>query len=116
MLKMNSNRKVKICCSNNNISITKSTSELTFSDIMGSLKARWGINRMNFKVNPGLYSLGTPDSNSPVMVTGNYKMSFDALRKELTGINSYILVLDTKGVNVWCAASKGTFGTNELMN
>ncbi|MCJ7690866.1 MAG: acetyl-CoA synthase subunit gamma [Clostridiaceae bacterium] len=116
MLKMNSNRKMKICCSNNNISITKSTSELTFSDITGSLKARWGKNRMNFKVNPGRYSLGTPVSNSPVMVTGNYKMSFDALRKELTGINSYILVLDTKGVNVWCAASKGTFGTNELIN
>ena len=101
---------------NNNINITKSTSELTFSDIMGSLKARWGINRMNFKVIPGLYSLGSPDSNSPVMVTGNYKMSFDALRKELIGINTYILVLDTKGINVWCAASKGTFGTNELVN
>ncbi|WP_366927920.1 mercury methylation corrinoid protein HgcA [Clostridium sp.] len=113
---MNSNRKVTTCCSNNNtnINITKSTSKLTFSDIMGSFKARWGINRMNFNVIPGLYSLGTPDCNSPVMVTGNYKMSFDALRKELTGVNTYILVLDTKGINVWCAASKGTFGTNEL--
>jgi hypothetical protein len=55
MLKMNSNIKVKICCSNNNIIITKSTSELNFSDIMCSLKARWGINRMSFKVNPGLF-------------------------------------------------------------
>ena len=115
MLKMDSNKKVKIC-SSNNINIIKVTTKLTFSDIMGSFKARWGINRMNFKVNPGLYSLGSPDSNSPVMVTGNYKMSFDALRKELVGINAYILVLDTKGINVWCAASKGTFGTNELVN
>lgn len=115
MLKMDSNRKAKIC-SSNNVSITEVTAKLTFNDIWGSWKARWGINRMNFKVSPGLYSLGTPDSNSPVMVTGNYKMSFDALRKELAGINAYILVLDTKGVNVWCAASKGTFGTNELVN
>lgn len=30
--------------------------------------------------------------------------------------NAYILVLDTKGINVWCAASKGTFGTNELVS
>lgn len=115
MLKMDPNKKVKIC-SNNNISITEVKAKLTFSDIIGSFKVRWGINRMNFKVNPGLYSLGKPDSNSPVMVTGNYKMSFDALRKELTDINAYILVLDTKGINVWCAASKGTFGTNELLN
>lgn len=115
MLKMDSNKKIKIRYSNN-ISITEVTSKLTYSDIMGSVKARCGINRMNFKVSPGLYRLGTPDSNSPVMVTGNYKMSFDALRKELTGINTYILVLDTKGVNVWCAASKGTFGTKELVN
>jgi hypothetical protein len=25
-------------------------------------------------------------------------------------------VLDTKGINVWCAAGKGTFGTEELIN
>ena len=115
MLKMNSNNKVAVH-SNKNINIIEVTTKLTFSDIMGSFKARCGINRMNFKVNPGLYSLGSPDNNSPVMVTGNYKMSFDALRKELTGINAYILVLDTKGVNVWCAASKGTFSTNEVVN
>jgi acetyl-CoA decarbonylase/synthase complex subunit gamma len=49
-------------------------------------------------------------------VTANYKLSFDVLRKNLTGENGWILVLDTKGVNVWCAAGKGTFGTKELVN
>lgn len=71
---------------------------------------------MNYKVDPGLYSLGKPDSNSPVLVTANYKMTFDVLRKELHGMDVWILVLDTKGVNVWCAAGKGTFGTGELLN
>ena len=33
----------------------------------------------------------------------------------MSGINGWILVLDTKGVNVWCAAGKGTFGTKELV-
>ena len=33
----------------------------------------------------------------------------------LTGFDAYILVLDTKGINVWCAAGKGTFGTEELV-
>jgi hypothetical protein len=43
-------------------------------------------------------------------------LSFDALRVSLARIDGYILVLDTKGVNVWCAAGKGTFGTNELIH
>jgi uncharacterized membrane protein len=41
-------------------------------------------------------------------------LSFDALRTSLANIDCYILVLETKGINVWCAAGKGTFGTEEL--
>jgi acetyl-CoA decarbonylase/synthase complex subunit gamma len=70
---------------------------------------------MNYKVDPGLYALGNPGENSPVLVTANYKMSFDKLRNALPGRDAWILVLDTKGINVWCAAGKGTFGTSELV-
>jgi hypothetical protein len=49
-----------------------------------------------------------------VLVTANYKLTFDAVRKELGGIDAWLLVLDTRGINVWCAAGKGTFGTKEL--
>jgi acetyl-CoA decarbonylase/synthase complex subunit gamma len=42
-------------------------------------------------------------------------MSFDYLRKSLLGRHAWILVLDTNGINVWCAAGKGTFGTEELV-
>jgi CO dehydrogenase/acetyl-CoA synthase gamma subunit (corrinoid Fe-S protein) len=51
-----------------------------------------------------------------MFVTANYKLSFDNVRKNLSGINGWILVLDTKGINVWCAAGKGTFGTKELVH
>ncbi|MDQ7092334.1 mercury methylation corrinoid protein HgcA [Desulfosporosinus sp. PR] len=101
---------------NRNIEIFETTAQLTLQDIFGSWKARWGINRMNYKVGPGLYRIGKPDSYSPVLVTANYKMSFDGLRKELSGLDAWILVLDTKGINVWCAAGKGTFGTRELID
>ncbi len=47
-------------------------------------------------------------------MTANYTLSFDALRSSLAGIDGYIMVLDTRGINVWCAAGKGTFGTDEL--
>jgi hypothetical protein len=70
---------------------------------------------MKYTIEPGLYAVGNPDSQSPVFVSANYKMSFDLLRKDLDGINGWILVLDTKGINVWCAAGKGTFGTDELI-
>lgn len=90
--------------------------DLKFRDLMGTFMVRWGINRGNYRVVPGLYATGAPDQDSDVFVTGNYKLSFDALRKSLSGINGWILVLDTKGINVWCAAGKGTFGTKELVN
>lgn len=89
--------------------------KLSGQDMFGTFCVRWGIRRMNYKVTPGIYSIGSPDENSPVLVTANYKLTFDSLRKELGGLNLWILVLDTKGVNVWCAAGKGTFGTEELV-
>ncbi len=88
---------------------------LTAADRRGTFKARWGVGRMNYTVQSGLYALGAPDEKCPVLVTANYKMSFDRLRRELSGRNAWILVLDTKGINVWCAAGKGTFSTAELL-
>jgi acetyl-CoA decarbonylase/synthase complex subunit gamma len=84
------------------------------SDRLGTVKARLTIGRMNYKVHPGLYGVNSPRPDSPVFVTANYKMSFDALRFSLSGTDGWILVLDTNGINVWCAAGKGTFGTEEL--
>lgn len=86
------------------------------SDIWQTIKVRWNLNRMKYKVEPGLYATGNPDSNSDVFVSANFKLSFDHLRRALNGMNAWILVLDTKGINVWCAAGKGTFGTTELIN
>ncbi|MBP1747757.1 MAG: dehydrogenase/acetyl-CoA synthase gamma subunit (corrinoid Fe-S protein) [Deltaproteobacteria bacterium] len=88
---------------------------LNFTDTLGSWKARWGINRMNYIVQPGLYGIGNPGASSVVFVSANYKMSFDRLRKELSGLDAWIMVIDTKGINVWCAAGKGTFGTEEII-
>jgi acetyl-CoA decarbonylase/synthase complex subunit gamma len=69
---------------------------------------------MQYTVEPGIYALNRPTDQSPVLVTANYKMSFDCLRNALPSRDAWILVLDTHGINVWCAAGKGTFGTDEL--
>lgn len=91
-------------------------SKLSTHDHIGTFKAGWGINRMNYTIDPGLYALGSPTDTSDIFVTANYKLSFDKLRSALPDINAWILVLNTNGINVWCAAGKRTFGTAELVN
>jgi acetyl-CoA decarbonylase/synthase complex subunit gamma len=95
--------------------IARISSELDIRDHLGACKARWGIGRMDFIVPPGLYAIGDPTAGDPVVVTANYKMSYDIIRCTLAGRNVWLLVLETYGINVWCAAGKGTFGTDELV-
>lgn len=84
-------------------------------DYLGALKVRLSIGRNRYRVTPGLYKLGNPGKDAEVIVTSNYKLSFDIVRKSLKGVDAWILVLETFGINVWCAAGKGTFGTDELI-
>lgn len=98
-----------------NVEIPVVSTVLNRKDLIGAAKVRWSVGRDNYMVKPGLYATGNPGAGSDIFVTANYKLSFDHLRKNLTGTDSWILVLDTKGVNVWCAAGKGTFGTKELI-
>lgn len=99
------------------VSVTgRVTSVWSREDTLGEIRCRLGNSfRMNYRVAPGLYAIGNPDDKSDVFVSANYKLSFDKLRSGLSGLNAWILVLDTKGINVWCAAGKGTFGTDELI-
>ncbi len=95
--------------------IPRVSTTLTMTDRIGTWKARWGTRRMHYLVEPGLYAVGSPTPESLVLVSANYKMSFDRLRSQLEGFDAWILVLDTRGINVWCAAGKGTFGTDEIV-
>jgi hypothetical protein len=96
--------------------IPRISSRLVIWDYLGAFKVRWGISRNSYRVDPGLYAVGTPNDKSDVFVTANYKLTFDEVRKNLNGLNAWLLILDTKGVNVWCSAGKGTFGTKELVH
>ncbi|MBP7734392.1 MAG: acetyl-CoA synthase subunit gamma [Spirochaetes bacterium] len=91
------------------------TAEWSGKDRWGQVRARMTSFRMDYIVRPGLYAIGKPDASSEIFVSANYKLSFDILRRELKGLDGWILVLDTRGINVWCAAGKGTFGTDELV-
>ena len=116
----------KSCCASPSASgPVRITSELTSADRRGAQLCRLSnAFRMRYRVEPGLYALGNPGDSSPVLVTANYRLSFNCVREAMAGLDScrdacvsaWILVLDTKGINVWCAAGKGTFGTAELIH
>jgi CO dehydrogenase/acetyl-CoA synthase delta subunit len=97
------------------MAIIQADSEITLKNQIDHFLIRWGYRRGEHRVEPGLYALGHPGKESPVFVTANYTLSFDALRSALKGVDCYLLILDTFGINVWCAAGKGTFGTEELI-
>ena len=90
-------------------------SSWSLEDHLGTLRVRFSIGRNRYRVKPGLYRLGRPGKDSEVIVTANYRLSFDQVRRSLSGLNAWILVLETYGINVWCAAGKGTFGSDELI-
>ena len=86
------------------------------SDVWWSaLRCRLGRFGQHSRVAPGLYALGRPDSGSAVFVTASYRLSFDLLRRDLWGVDGWILVLDTHGLGVGSAAASGLFGTDELV-
>jgi len=96
--------------------VARISTNMGLQDKLGGCGVRWGINRMHYAVPAGLYAVGEPGSDSQVLVTSNYKLSFDLLRRELSGRDLWLLVLETFGINVWCAAGKRTFGTAELIS
>jgi acetyl-CoA decarbonylase/synthase complex subunit gamma len=94
--------------------VSRVSTRWRLGDWLGRVLARLGFRRMSYAIAPGLYAVGQPGPDSPVLVSANYKLSFDVLRRAIAGLDAWILVLDSNGVNVWCAAGKGTFGTAEL--
>jgi len=72
--------------------------------------------RMKYSVATGLHALGTPAPDSPVLVTANFRLTLNVLRSALADRDVWILAVDTKGINVWCAAGKGSFGTGSIVH
>jgi len=64
----------------------------------------------------GLYRIGNPGADSPVLVTANFLLTFTSVRKHLRGLDCYLLVIDSRGINVWCSAGKGNFSAGEIAN
>ena len=60
---------------------------------------------------PGLRRVGAPGAFSPVIVTGNYDLTVRRLMRALQGLDAWVVVAPSSGINVWCAASGGLLTT-----
>lgn len=64
----------------------------------------------------GLVRSGDPGPDSPVLLTGNYTLTVRRLRRALAGVDAWLLVADSNGVNVWCAAGGGHLTHHDVIS
>jgi ferredoxin len=69
-----------------------------------------------FPVTTGLREIGHPDRTSPVLVTGNFGLTVLRVQRALHGLDCYLLVANSRGINVWCAASGGHFSHHDVVS
>jgi ubiquinone/menaquinone biosynthesis C-methylase UbiE len=69
------------------------------------------------KVRPGLYRIGGPGRESPVLVTGNFHLTVRRVVKAVDGgADAWLLVADSAGINVWCGAGAGHFTAEKIIS
>jgi len=64
----------------------------------------------------GLIKIGNPDRNSPVFLTCNYHLTVQRVKRALRGIDAYLLVGNSRGINVWCGAAGGHFTNHDVIS
>jgi len=69
-----------------------------------------------FPCKTGLIKIGNPDRNSPVFLTCNYHLTVERVKRVLKGIDAYLLVANSRGINVWCAAAGGIFTNHNVIS
>jgi acetyl-CoA decarbonylase/synthase complex subunit gamma len=63
------------------------------------------------QVQPGLYEIGTPKADSPLLVTTNYSLTYFSVAGEVesAGLPSWLLISDTEGLSVLTSWAAGKF-------
>nr|KXH70039.1 MAG: hypothetical protein AM324_10265 [Candidatus Thorarchaeota archaeon SMTZ1-83] len=69
------------------------------------------------KSEQGLFSFNDADSNSPVLVTTDYYMTVYRVTEaiERQKLKCHLLVVDGRGINVWCGSRGGSVDTDSVL-
>lgn len=95
---------------------------IVLSDFQGESLFPLLVLRLNLFTDPqrplatteGIYKIGNTDSNSPVMLTSNFSLTYFIVSGEMENsrVPSYLLVKDTEGLSVMTAWAAGKFGAD----
>jgi len=92
---------------------------IVLSDFQGESLFPLLVGRLNIYTDPqrplatteGIYEIGSPDENSPVLITSNFSLTYFIVSGEIetSKVSSYLLVKDTEGLSVMTAWAAGKF-------
>ena len=99
--------------------IAKYAGIVVLSDFTGQNLFPLLLERLNIYTDPqrpmtvtqGIYEIGSPDTNSPVLVTTNFSLTYFIVSGEIEGsrVPSWLLIMDTEGLSVMTAWAAGKF-------
>ncbi len=99
--------------------IAKYAGIVVFSDFRGENLFPLLLERLNIFTDPqrpmtvtqGIYEIGAPNENSPVLITTNFSLTYFIVSGEIEGsrIPSWLLIMDTEGLSVMTAWAAGKF-------
>jgi acetyl-CoA decarbonylase/synthase, CODH/ACS complex subunit gamma len=99
--------------------IAKYAGIVVLSDFKGENLFPLLLERLNIYTDPqrpmtvtqGIYEIGAPDENSPVLVTTNFSLTYFIVSGEIEGsrVPSWLLIMDTEGLSVMTAWAAGKF-------
>jgi NAD-dependent dihydropyrimidine dehydrogenase PreA subunit len=64
----------------------------------------------------GLVRIGNPGRDAPVLLTCNFRLTVERVKRALAGLDAYLLVANSRGVNVWCAATGGLMTDHDVVS
>ena len=67
-----------------------------------------------FSTETGLRVIGQPGPDSPVLLTCNFELTVIRVTRALKGLDCYLLVAPSKGINVWCASGGGMLNAHSV--
>jgi acetyl-CoA decarbonylase/synthase complex subunit gamma len=104
--------------------IAKYAGIVVLSDFKGDALFPLLLERLNIFTDPqrpmtvteGIYEVGVPDENSPVLVTTNFSLTYFIVSGEIEGsrISSWLLIKDTEGLSVMTAWAAGKFSGDDV--
>ncbi|MFC1987721.1 acetyl-CoA decarbonylase/synthase complex subunit gamma [Chloroflexota bacterium] len=92
---------------------------IVLSDFQGESLFPLLVERLNIYTDPqrplattqGIYEIGNPDENSPVLITTNFSLTYFIVSGEIESskVSSHLLVMDTEGLSVMTSWAAGKF-------